>query len=78
MLFTSDHSYRSAEAFDGRSDPRIPFLLKMPGQAAGMEFAPPFDTLLTGRLLLAILQREVATPHDAAAWIAAHQSAQQR
>ncbi|HEX8985243.1 MAG TPA: sulfatase-like hydrolase/transferase [Bryobacteraceae bacterium] len=76
VLFTSDHGYRSAKAFDGRSDPRIPFLLKLPGQAAGMEFAPPFDTLLTGRLLLAILRREVATPRDAVAWIGAHQAAQ--
>src|SRR6266404_889647 len=35
VLFTSDHPYREAESFDGKSDPRIPYLLKMASQNGG-------------------------------------------
>ncbi len=69
VLFSSDHSYRAAQAFDGKSDPRIPFLLKMAGPPAGLEFAPRIDTVRTGELLMAILRGEVRTTTETAAWM---------
>jgi hypothetical protein len=74
VLVSTDHSYVSAEAFDGKYDPRIPFLLKMAGPTSAIDYKPEFNTLLTGDLLLAVLRREVSTPEDAARWIEAHRA----
>jgi hypothetical protein len=74
VLFSTDHSYVSAEAFDGRFDPRIPFLLKMAGPVSAIDYQPEFNTLETSGLVMAILRREVATPQDAARWIEAHRT----
>ncbi|HVX66024.1 MAG TPA: sulfatase-like hydrolase/transferase [Bryobacteraceae bacterium] len=72
VLFSTDHSYVSAEAFDGRFDPRIPFLLKMAGPVSAIDFQPKFNTLITSELLMSVLRSEVRTPQDAARWIEAH------
>ena len=75
ILVSSDHSHRAgARQIDGKSDPRVPFLLKMAGQKTGSEFPPEFNTVLTKDLLLAILKREVGTPEEAMEWLRRHRS----
>jgi sulfatase-like protein len=69
VLFTSDHPYREAESLDGKSDPRIPYLLKMASQNGGGVYAPPFNAVLTGDLLLAVLRGEVGSAAEVAAWL---------
>jgi len=69
VLLTSDHFYRSAQALDGNSDSRIPFLLKLPGQTAPLVYDRPFGTISSKALLLAIASGTVATPQDVAAWL---------
>ncbi len=32
VLFTSDHGYRDSEPLDGKSDPRVPYILKLASQ----------------------------------------------
>ncbi|HWB82776.1 MAG TPA: sulfatase-like hydrolase/transferase [Bryobacteraceae bacterium] len=69
VLFTSDHPYRESEALDGKSDPRIPYILKMASQENGIVYSQPFNAILTEDLLLAVLRGEVSTPADAAGWL---------
>jgi hypothetical protein len=74
ILLSADHSYRAAAALDGHKDHRVPFLLKLAGHSEPATFSEPFNTLLTRDLLLAILRGEIATPPEAAAWIARHRT----
>jgi hypothetical protein len=69
ILFTSDHPYREAEAIDGKSDPRIPYFLKMASQKDGLVYSQPFNTVLTQDLLLSILRGEVVNPPQAMDWL---------
>jgi hypothetical protein len=69
VLFTSDHPYREAEELDGKPTDRIPFLLKMASQRDGAAYAPPFNAVLTGDLLLAVLRGEVSGAPAVAAWL---------
>ena len=69
VLFTSDHPYREAMQLDGKSDPRIPYILKLTSQKEGVEYAGQFNTVLTADLLIAVLRGEVADAPSAAAWI---------
>jgi len=72
VLLMTDHSSRASVHLDGKTDPRIPFILKMAGSDEGIQVDFPFNSLLTGDLVLAILEKRVSTPQDAARWIAAH------
>ena len=74
VIFSADHSYRSSEALDGKSDQRIPFLLKPAGGGDPIDYRPAFNTLLTRDLLRAVLRSEVQTPRDAAAWLDHHRT----
>lgn len=69
VLLSSDHSYRGSPALDGKMDHRIPFMLKLAGQREGLDFEPPFNTVLSADLLLAILRGEIAAPRAAANWL---------
>ena len=69
VLFTSDHPYREAEALDGKTDLRIPYLLKLGSQKQMLSYGEPFNTVLTGELLLAVLRGEVTDPAGAASWL---------
>ena len=82
VLVTSDHWWRTnywkeqavwteedqANA-EATLDRRIPFILKMSGARDGISYEPPFNTVLTHDLLLAVLRGEVSDAKDAAAWL---------
>lgn len=72
VLVTSDHPDRTSMSVDGKSDPRVPFLLKFPGQTSGLTFSPTLHTVVTKSLLEAILNREITTPDAAITWLNAH------
>jgi hypothetical protein len=89
VLVTSDHWWRAGSlwkkrltltaedeaAWGGVEDHRIPFILKMAGAGReGVNFAAPFNTVLTHDLLLAILHGEVSDTKGAAAWLDRHRS----
>jgi hypothetical protein len=44
-------------------------MLKMPSQREGVEYAQPFNTVLTHDLVIAILEGQVATPADVWRWL---------
>jgi hypothetical protein len=69
VLFTSDHPYRESMQLDGKSDPRIPYILKLASQKEGVEYTPQFNAVLTADLLIAVLRGEIADAPSAAAWL---------
>jgi hypothetical protein len=72
LLLTADHPFRNSESLDGKSDPRIPFLLKMKDQRNGMSISAPFNTVVIGDFVLAVLSGQVSTPEEANGWFRQH------
>jgi hypothetical protein len=69
VLVTADHPWRDARLFDGQTDSRVPFILKLAGQRTGAEYGASLDTARTGALLLAILDERVKHPSDVVQWL---------
>ncbi len=69
ILLTSDHALRAARAFDGKPDPRVPFLLELPRQREAVPYSLPFNTRVGGDLLPAIAAAQLSTPAQVAAWL---------
>ncbi len=69
VLFTSDHPYRDAEQLDGKSDPRIPYILKLAGQKEAVAYTQEFNAVLTADLLLGVLRGEITDAASATAWL---------
>lgn len=87
VLVSSDHWWRAEyfwkgnadwtpeeeTAWGGTIDRRIPFILKVNGEER-VSFAPPFNTVLTHDLVMAILRAEVIDTKSAATWLEQHRS----
>jgi Arylsulfatase A and related enzymes len=69
VLVSADHWWRDAPKHNGRRDHRIPFLLKLADQKAGIACKGPFNTVLTRELVLKLLRGEMKTPSEVAEWI---------
>jgi len=78
ILLAADHPVRLAtwakynEALSRqpvKQHAEVPFLLKLPGQKLGFSYDKPMQEIVTKDLLLAILNREVTTPDQVAAWL---------
>lgn len=74
VLFTSDHPYREAAALDGKTDLRIPYMLKLAGQKDGIAYGRKFNAVQTSDLLLAILRGEVRDSAVAVQWLDANRT----
>lgn len=74
IIISGDHSWRYSKNYDGREDPRVPFLLKLPGQTKPLLYAKEFNNVLIHDLSLSILRGELATADQAADWIEKHRS----
>lgn len=72
VLVTSDHKNKAAPDFDGKSDPRVPFLLKLAGYSSPLLYRESLHTVITKALLEAVFQGQVASPDQAANWLTAH------
>lgn len=69
VLVTSDHALRWYPDWSEESSPRIPFMVKLPGQKHGIEYHKRFHTLLTRELIQACLTGQLRTPDDLVAWL---------
>ncbi len=69
VLFTSDHGYRDSEPLDGKSDPRVPYILKLASQKDAVAYTQEFNTVLTADLLMGVLSGEITDPAAAVAWL---------
>ncbi|HLW77604.1 MAG TPA: sulfatase-like hydrolase/transferase [Bryobacteraceae bacterium] len=74
ILVSSDHYYRASVQFDGKQDRRVPWLLKLPGQTRTVGFDQALQTLLSRRLIEAILRGEIVTTEQALQWLAGRSS----
>jgi len=72
VIVSSDHIWRDASSYDGRNDPYIPFLVKIPGQSVGVDVDAEFQTIHTEELVLAILNGEITDNAAVAMWIQTH------
>jgi arylsulfatase A-like enzyme len=88
VLVTADHGFRSRfftttspkwppeenAALVGADGLQVPFILKLGGQRDAIRYEPPFNTVLTHDLLLALLRREVSSPASVVSWLDRHRS----
>jgi hypothetical protein len=88
VLVTSDHQFRPGffqtespawppeenAALNGPRDAQVPFILKLSGQEDAVRYDPPFNTVLTHDLMLALLRREVSSPASVVSWLDRHRS----
>jgi hypothetical protein len=72
LVVSSDHPSLAAAAIDGQDDPRVPFLLKLAGQTAGVPYEPLLRTLLTKPLIESILEGQITTSEEAVNWLTTH------
>ena len=69
VLISSDHWWRDSHKYDGITDYRVPFLLKLAGQKTPVVFDTPFNTTLSHDLILSVLEGDIHTPEDAVDWL---------
>lgn len=62
VIVTADHPWRVSTTFDGRSDPRVPLLVKLPGQSGAATIPAPFDAVRIRELAGRLLAGEVRDP----------------
>lgn len=74
VIVSADHGWRDSAAFDGVTDIRVPFLVKLAGSAGGAVYSSPFNTLLSHDLALALLRGQIRTNGDLAAFLDAHRA----
>ncbi len=87
VIISSDHWWRTemwsrgpfwthadAVASGGKMDHRIPFMVRLAGQNAGITYTPAFNTVVTHDLILALLRGEVSNPDSLTGWLDHHRS----
>jgi hypothetical protein len=72
LLISADHPFRASKALDGKTDRRVPFLLRFPGRPSSGDYESKFDTILSANLVYAILRGSVSTPAEASVWLERH------
>jgi|RhiMethySRZTD1v2_1073278.scaffolds.fasta_scaffold70578_2 hypothetical protein len=78
IVLTSTRSWSAAKQYDGRIDPRVPFLVRPPEAGRTRHVDVAFGTLATHDLLLAILRGSVSDASDAAGWLSRQPAASPR
>jgi hypothetical protein len=86
VLLTSDHAWRQGLWRDGgyftredieyagKTDLRVPFLLRLAAQETPVTYEAPFNTVLMHDLSLAILRGELRDPQSVTAWLDQHRA----
>jgi len=69
VLVSSDHRNRASIEVDGKTDHRVPFLLKLAGQTSSVAYTPSLQTILTKQLLEEILRGKIDSPQQAVRWL---------
>lgn len=69
VLVTSDHALRWYAGWNEQSSPRIPYIVKLPGQKSGVQYRHRFHTLATHDLIEACLSGNIHTPAQLVSWL---------
>jgi arylsulfatase A-like enzyme len=85
VLITADHGFRPdmwrdrqgwtpelEQLTKGGQSPLVPFILKLPEEDRGLLYEQPFSNVVSGDLILAILEGQVRKASDAAQWLDQH------
>ena len=72
VLISADHWWRASAALDGKTDHRVPFILKSSGSSTGTVYPNRFNTIITHDLLLAILRGNINGTQEIVSWIDRH------
>ncbi|MGH7341511.1 MAG: hypothetical protein ACREKH_13555, partial [Candidatus Rokuibacteriota bacterium] len=72
VIVSSDHWWRDARDFYGQTDQRVPFLVKLAGQRAGVRYGGTFNTVITGPLVLELLDGRLRDPEAVIVWLDRH------
>src|SRR5581483_3526333 len=59
----------------GKWHPFVPFLLKLPNQHHEQEYTRSFNSIISGDLLLAVLEDKIHNPDEAVKWLDTHAEA---
>ena len=70
VIVTSDHQYRESDKYDGKKDPRMPVLVKLPHQQAAAAYGNEFHAEKMFGLAAALLEEPMETPEQLAGWLA--------
>ncbi len=76
VIVSSDHCWRWSKEWDGKRDPRVPFMIKAPGLNRPVVYSPELNTVITHDLVLAILRGELTNQQQSVAWLGTHPSTQ--
>lgn len=69
VVVFADHYWRAAQRYDGRTDKRAVFMVKMPHQKSPVLYSQPFNTVLLHDLTIALLNREVVHADQLVRWL---------
>jgi hypothetical protein len=72
LLVSSDHAFRSSRALDGKSDSRIPFLLRIPRSQGSTVAEFPFQTLVSRQLVAGLMSGRIGTQAEAVSFLKRH------
>ena len=61
LIVSSDHPWRTSAKYDGRSDPRVPFFIRFPGQKTGSDIGKAFQTVRTRDIVREVLSSRELT-----------------
>jgi hypothetical protein len=69
VLLSSDHWWRDAARYDGKTDRRVPFIIKAPGKNESVTYGNRFNTLVTYQLIVSILKGELTDSTQLPQWL---------
>jgi hypothetical protein len=68
VVVTSDHWWRQANQLDGKTDHRVPLLIKLARQTNAVTYWKPLNTVVLRDLMRNILQQKISTPGEISQW----------
>ncbi len=68
IVISSDHSLREEFGGAGNGLEKVPFLVRLPGDAAGLEYTPRLNTLVTPDLIVALAEGRIQSIEEFESW----------
>jgi arylsulfatase A-like enzyme len=75
IIVTSDHQYRLSAEYDGKTDPRMPVIVKLPHQQAPVPYDKEFHAKDMFGLVTTLFQQDVHEPGQLTEWLAREHAA---
>ena len=69
LLLSSDHWWRDAARYDGKTDHRVPFIIKAPGKNQSLTYDNRFNTVVSYQLIVSIFKGELTDSTQLSHWL---------